>query len=460
MPLYAVLQHESEPLHRARVIAANNIINAVAMTIAAVVSAVLLARGVTIGELFAICGLATLPVSVLSAWVLRRPLTKLVMRLVFRLLYRVRVEGIEHAREALPHAVIVANHASFLDGLLLGAFLPGDPIFAVDTQIAAKWWAQPFLALVNAAPVDPTNPLSIRTMIRAVEGGSSCIIFPEGRITTTGSLMKVYEGPAVIAERTRAALVMVRIEGAEYTPFSRLANKVRRRLFPRICLRILPPRRLSAPEGLTGRQRRIALRRALADEMVTSAFAAAPIESTLFDALLDAREVHGGGHVVLDDIDYKPMTYRGLVTASYALGRAIAKRTKRLERVGVLLPTSRGAVVTFFALQATTRVPAMLNFSTGPASALAACRAAQISLVLTSRRFVEKAKLDALVAALASEVTVVYLEDVRGQIGVLARLVALCRSLASTPQRQSARANDPAVVLFTSGSEGTPKASS
>jgi len=457
VPLYAVLQHESEPLHRARVIAANNIINAAAMTLAAVASAILLARGVTIGELFALCGLATLPLAAVSAWVLRRQLTKLVMRVALRLLYRVRVEGIEHAREALPHAVIVANHASFLDGLLLGAFLPGEPIFAVDTLIATKWWARPFLALVNAAPIDPTNPLSIRAMIRAVDAGSSCIIFPEGRITTTGSLMKVYEGPAVIAERTRAALVMVRIEGAEYTPFSRLANKVRRRMFPKICLRILPPRRLSAPEGLTGRQRRVALRRALADQMVTSAFAAAPIESTLFDALLDAREVHGGGHVIIDDIDYKPMTYRGLVTASYALGRVVAKRTKRLERVGVLLPTSRGAVVTFFALQATARVPAMLNFSTGAASALAACRAAEISLVLTSRRFVEKAKLDALVTALAAQVSIVYLEDVRAEIGVVARLTALCRSLVSKPQRRSARANDPAVVLFTSGSEGTPK---
>ena len=208
VPLYAVLQHESEPLHRARVIAANNIINAAAMTVAAVAAAMLLSSGVTIGEVFAICGLATIPVAALSAWVMRRELTKQLMRVILRLLYRVRVEGLEHARAALPHAVIVANHASFLDGVLLGAFLPGDPIFAVDTQIAAKWWARPFLSLVHAAPVDPTNPLSIRTMIRAVEGGSSCIIFPEGRITTTGSLMKVYEGPAVIAERTRAALVL------------------------------------------------------------------------------------------------------------------------------------------------------------------------------------------------------------------------------------------------------------
>ncbi len=71
-------------------------------------------------------------------------------------------------------------------------------------------------------PIDPTNPLSLRSMIRAVEAGAVCIIFPEGRITTTGSLMKVYEGPAVITEHAKASLVPVRIEGVERTPFSRL----------------------------------------------------------------------------------------------------------------------------------------------------------------------------------------------------------------------------------------------
>ncbi len=184
--LYALLQHESEPRYRARVIAANNIVNALAMTMAALVAAVLAARGLTMGALFALCGLATIAVAVVAAWILRRALAKTMLRLALRLLYRVQVQGVEHVRGALPKAVIAANHASFLDGLLLGAFLPGDPIFAVDTYIAKKWWAKPFLMFVNALPVDPTNPLSIRTMIRAVERGSSCIIFPEGRITTTG----------------------------------------------------------------------------------------------------------------------------------------------------------------------------------------------------------------------------------------------------------------------------------
>jgi acyl-[acyl-carrier-protein]-phospholipid O-acyltransferase/long-chain-fatty-acid--[acyl-carrier-protein] ligase len=457
VPLYAILQHESEPSHRARVIAANNIINALAMTIAAVAAAALLSSGMTMDALFGLCGVATIPVIAITAWIVRRGILKSVVRLVLRVIYRVEVEGIEHVRAALPHAVIAANHASFLDGLLLGAFLPGDPIFAVDTYIAKRWWAKPFLAVVNALPVDPTNPLSIRAMIRAVERGSACIIFPEGRITTTGALMKVYEGPAVIAERTNAALVPVRIEGVEFTPFSRLAGKVRRRLFPRIRIRVLPPRRLTTPEGVTGRARRAALRRALGDEMVASMFATARIDTTLFDALAEARQQHGGFHVVADDLEMRPMTYTGILTASYALGSVLARRTRPGERVGVLLPTSRAALVTFFALQAERRVPAMLNFSTGAASAQAACRAAEIALVVTARRFVEKAKIEPLIAALAAQTTVVYLEDLRPEIGLVRRVTALLRALGTKPRHEKERADDPAVVLFTSGSEGTPK---
>ncbi len=457
VPLYALLQHESEPAHRARVIAANNIINAIAMTAGALGSAALLARGVTMSELFALCGVITLLVGLAAAWILRRTIMKALVRLVLRLLYRVEVEGVEHVRAALPHAVIAANHASFLDGLLLGVFLPGDPIFAVYTEIAKRWWAKPFLSLVNAVPIDPTNPLGIRALIRAVEGGSACMIFPEGRITTTGGLMKVYEGPAVIAERTKAALVLVRIEGVEFTPFSRLAGKVRRVLFPKIRIRVLPPRRLTAPDGVSGRAKRVALRRALSDEMVRSLFATARIDTTLFDGLLDAKRQHGGRHLIVDDLDQQPLSYTRLIAGSFALGAVFARRTRAGERVGVLLPTSRAAVVTFFGLHAYQRVPAMLNFSTGPASAQAACTAAEIRLVITARRFVEKAKLEALVAALASQTTVVYLEDLRSEIGIVQRLSALFRSWTTRPRAEAERANDPAVVLFTSGSEGSPK---
>jgi acyl-[acyl-carrier-protein]-phospholipid O-acyltransferase/long-chain-fatty-acid--[acyl-carrier-protein] ligase len=456
VPLYALLQHASEPEHRARVIAANNIINSLFMTASAVFAAWVLARGLTMGELFGLCGILTLPVVVVAAWILRKQMLKMAMRMVLRLLYRVEVNGIEHARAAQTHAVIAANHASFLDGLLLGVFLPGTPVFAIDTFIARQWWVKPFLSLVDAMPIDPTNPLSLRGMIRAVEAGATCIIFPEGRITTTGSLMKVYEGPAVITERAKAALIPVRIEGVEQTPFSRF-TAVRKRWFPRIRITVMPPRKLRVPEGVMGRKRRAALRRELGDMMVQLVFNTARLDMTMFDALLEARGMHGSRHIVIDDLDQQPMSYGKLTTASLALGSVLADRTARGEHVGVLLPTSRAAVVTFFALQAESRVPAMLNFSTGPASAKAACAAAQIRTVLTSRRFVEKAKLEPLVSALAESTTVVYLEDLRGGIGTVTKLSALVRGALARPRHDAARSHEPAVVLFTSGSEGTPK---
>jgi acyl-[acyl-carrier-protein]-phospholipid O-acyltransferase/long-chain-fatty-acid--[acyl-carrier-protein] ligase len=123
----------------------------------------------------------------------------------------------------------------------------------------------------------------------------------------------------------------------------------------------------------------------------------------------------------------------------------------------VLLPTSRASLVTFFALQATRRVPAMLNFSTGATSAIASCRGADIQLIVTAHKFIEKAKLEALVAALEPHATILYLEDVKPEIGAWSRLAAVVRSAFARPINDSERAHDPAVVLFTSGSEGTPK---
>ena len=459
VPLYAVLQHVSEPSHRSRVIAGNNIINAIAMVAGTGVVGALIGGGMAVHQVFALCGLATLVVGLISTWILRRTLLQRLVRVVLRLLYRVEVEGLEHAQAALPHAVIAANHTSFLDGILLGAFLPGEPIFAVDTQIARKWWARPLTLLVNALPVDPTNPLSIRSMIRAVEAGSACVIFPEGRITTTGALMKVYEGPAVIAERTGAALVPVRIEGAEYSPFSRLGGKVRQRWFPKIRIRILPAERLAAPEGVVGRKRRVALRRALADAMVRSLFTTAPIDTTLTDALLEARRIHGGGHPIVDDLEFAPLSYDRLVTACLALGARLAARTKPQERVGVLLPTSRASVVTFFGLL-------FHRPRAGDAQLLDRRRVGRSRLhgrrnhgsIVTAHRFVEKAKLEGLVAALSAKATIVYLEDVKQEIGLGQKLSALLKARRLKPQAaDAARANEPAVVLFTSGSEGTPK---
>ena len=111
-----------------------------------------------------------------------------------------------------------------------------DPLFAIDHSIAQRWWVKPFLRLVRAMPLDPTRPLAVRTLVKAVrDQGETLVIFPEGRLTVTGSLMKVYDGAGLIADKCGVSVVPVRLDGIEAAPFTRLKpDQVRRRWFPKV----------------------------------------------------------------------------------------------------------------------------------------------------------------------------------------------------------------------------------
>ncbi|HEY6093808.1 MAG TPA: bifunctional acyl-ACP--phospholipid O-acyltransferase/long-chain-fatty-acid--ACP ligase [Gallionellaceae bacterium] len=377
------------------------------------------------------------------------------LRLFFRVVFRVTVRGdathLEHDR-----LLVIANHESFLDGLLLGLFLPFRATFVVHTGVFKLWYFRLILRHVPHLAVDPTSPLAMKKVIRLLEEGKPVVIFPEGRITMTGSLMKVYDGTAFVAAKSGATILPVRLDGPARSYFSRLTGDYPRTLFPRITLSILPPEHIPMPDAPTAKLRRRKAGEAMRRLMQEMLFRSQPVQ-TLFSAFLDAISTHGRGMRLLEDMKQEEESYGQLLTKSLALGRIISKISQQNETIGVLMPNISTTICLIFGMSAMRRTPALLNYTAGTQGMQNACVAAKIGTILTSRAFLETARLTETVAAMAN-VRVLYLEDLRPQFGLFdklwllgyARWLPRLATLYSEP-------DDAAVVLFTSGSEGKPK---
>jgi len=455
VPSFAAIQAQSAPQQRARTIAAVNVQNAAFMALGGVGVAGLQSMGVSFAAL--LIGLAVVAL-VASIWIVKAvvasPLQDL-LSIYFRAFYRLEAKGLENFEKAGPNPIVALNHVSFLDAAAIFAVMPKQPVFAVDRAISKTWWAKPFLKFMRVIPLDPANPLGARALINAVKDGNPLVIFPEGRLTVTGSLMKVYDGAGLIAEKSGAMVVPVHIDGAEATMFSRLTREqARRRWFPKFTLTVLEPIRLTVDDALKGKARRMAAGAALYQIMSDLVFRATNVDRTLFDAVVEAARTHGLSRVALEDPIAGKLSYRRLLIGTRALAGQIARIGRTGDAIGLMLPNANGAGIAFLAVISAGRAPAMINFTAGAANILAGCEAAQAKTILTSRGFIEKAKLEKLVAALEERVALVYLEDMRARISFADRLDAFRRFRKPVVAR---KAEEMAAILFTSGSEGAPK---
>ncbi len=177
-------------------------------------------------------------------------------------------------------------------------------------------------------------------------------------------------------------------------------------------------------------------------------------DRTVFQAVVEAARLHGRKTVAVEDPVTGALSYKRLLAGAAILGAKLMPLAPEGRAIGVMLPNANGAVVTLLGLMSAGRVPAMINFTAGAANILAACKAAQLTTIVTSRVFVERGKLTNLVATLEQTIRIVYLEDVRPTITFSDKIRGLLNAEKPLVDRKP---DDWAAILFTSGSEGVPK---
>ena len=381
----------------------------------------------------------------------------------FFYVFKVRCKFQFDLKKLPKKGVYVSNHVSYLDPILLFAFLPGNPIFALNGHLYRRPFIRFLMKTADIMEYNPIEPADLKELINKVNDNRLVVIFAEGRITETGGLMKIYEAPGLLADKTKAPIIPIWIEGPQYSYFSKTKDKLPHRPMPKMLITVGNPKPLKLKDEL--RRQRDHLSNEVYHILTEMQFQITyNPDISIFAQLVKTSKVYSKKGfffkrpMVIEDINRKPMSYKDLLIRVYLLGKFFKKKAGHFEHVGILLPNTIAATATFLGLSAYERVPVMLNFSVGAKNMLSMCKTAQVKFVITSMAFIRTAKLESVIELLKSNgVEIFYLESLAKKLGLISKLGALLRyKTKRVPHKHGG--NRKAAILFTSGSEGAPKA--
>ena len=372
-------------------------------------------------------------------------------------LFRFRAYDLAALKTTGP-VLLIPNHASWLDWLFLWVCLDEDWKFVTSSVSARTSWLHRKLMINHyTLPVDTNSPYAVKHMAEFLKEGGRLVLFAEGRLSRTGTLMKLFDGTGFLLFKTKAKVITAYLRGAGRLPYS--PNPGRKRCLPQVTAHfsaVLVPPELG---GISTASARPQLTGWLRDQMVRQQF---DVEMAFGPANVLAAVAESArkspGHIVLEDATGQLLTYRKLMVGADLLAQAMRGTVMGSERVGLLLPNVNATPAALLALWCLGKVPAVLNFSSGTPTMLACAELAGLKQIVTSRAFLERTKINAD-PFLKAGIGLVYLEDLRAGITVPRKVLTLLRHRfhLSSASQGSPAASATAVVVFTSGSEGVPK---
>ncbi|RWM93234.1 MAG: 2-acyl-glycerophospho-ethanolamine acyltransferase [Mesorhizobium sp.] len=399
--------------------------------------------------------LAWLLIGVIERFRLDLRFTQALLYVPFKLAYRIADDRIRIARNARTPVIYVVSHQSRIEPALMLSLLPDDTLHILDEASARSPWLEPWRELARTIAFNAEHLFVSRRLVRVLKGKGRLAVYLPDDVEPDVKSFRLFRAITRIAMQADARIVPIFVAGARDLPMSLTpADKAPRHWFPRLSLSVLEP--MTVAELVARNPDMASNTNALFDRFAEARLYGSNLDRGLFLAMRDAADRVGASHPIIEDVISGALSYRKMFIGARVLGRRFEAVTAPGEAVGLLLPNANGIVLSFVGLISADRVAAMINYTAGPASVTAAIRTAVIRTVVSSRAFIEKAAIDDIVAAVeAGGAKMLWLEDVRESVTLLDKVAA---ALFWRFPLQRQQASKPAVILFTSGSEGTPKA--
>ncbi len=390
------------------------------------------------------------------------PFLRALLQTLLRLLFRFRVEGIEHLSTPGP-VILLPNHASWLDWLFLLAILDDDWHVITSRSRAQN---HPLLKMVmdnsRTFTLDPIAPYALRDIVRFLQQGGRLVVFPEGHITRNTSLRRLFDGVGFLMARSNAKAIPCYLRGTVRVPWVR--HKAWTQWFPEVVAHIgtpieHPPQPNGAKMGEIRSHITTWVRDVMLEQQLQVELKYGP--QNLIDIFAEpARKLPN--KIVIEDVPGARLSYRSIFLGANVLAKTFNKIIPAQEKlIGVIMPNVAPTPIIYLSLWLTGKSPAILNFSSGPASLAACVKLAKLKYIITAHAVIEKANIN-IQPILDLGVRVLYMEDVKSQIRLGTKLGTLAgfRLLPwflDLSRNHNTKASDTGVVLFTSGSEGIPK---
>ena len=460
VPLNALIQYHAREHELGTVLAGNNWVQNLVMLSFLLLTVLFTLTGSSSFGLFHLLTLVALAGAIYTVWQLPQSLVRYLISRIFAGGYRIEVVGFENL-PARGGVLMLGNHISWLDWAMVQIASPRPVRFVMHQSYYQRWYLRWFLDFFGVIPIaGGQSKEALEKIHQLLNAGEVVCLFPEGAISRNGQLGEFKRGYERAAEGVENAIILpFYLRGLWGSRFSRSSAKLQRlrktRLRSEVIVAFGKPLPMETP--------------------------AHEVKRKVFDLSIDAWEQHtrnldpiplawlrsartvGSDLCLADAVGDNTLSGNRMTTGVLAFSRLIKKRSPE-QNVGLLLPTSSAGLIANMACLLLGKTVVNLNYTASESSLLSAVKKARIRSLYTSRRFIEKlaqkgVKLDQLL----QHVEVIYLEDLKQQISRTQQIVLMSASLL-LPARllyalfgKPVAIDEPAAILFSSGSEGEPK---